>query len=163
MFFYYIKALWLEFISIVPQSIKCLCFISYILYSAQTPVNMCVGSEIGGGCSFFLSQWEKCTLIGIPDAVTTETHSLSFPTHTHTLAIVSQTEGGQWGRKLGGADVKVISKSRTVLLLFQLNFGWLAFILAVYRWAGQAGDELGTCRWTCSRIWKADWSERSAQ
>lgn len=94
MFFYYIKALWLEFISIVPQSIKCLCFISYILYSAQTPVNMCVGSEMGGGgCSFFLSQWEKCTLIGIPDAVTTETHSLSFPTHTHTRYSQSDRRG----------------------------------------------------------------------
>lgn len=100
-FFYYIKALWLEFISIVPQSIKCLCFISYILYSAQTPVNVCwfwdwggfffpiaVGEVYSNRCSRCSDHW----------------NSLSFFPHTHTLAIVSQTEGGpmrqkvRWGR-----------------------------------------------------------------
>lgn len=86
MFFYYIKALWLEFISIVPQSIKCLCFISYILYSAQTPVNMCVGSEMGEGLFFFpitvgevySNRYSRCS---------DHWNSLSFFPHTHTHSL----------------------------------------------------------------------------
>lgn len=65
---------------------------------------MCAGSEIRGFFwSFSLSQWEKSTLIGIPDAVTTGTPPA--PPYTHTHLHYSQLEGGAvrqkvwWGRR----------------------------------------------------------------